>query len=249
MGIGRWFWKSQLLGLSTRAVWLFVTEKSGEDMKSSGGNPSLCSFHGTLTRSRKAYFDEAAETWDRRFYTPKLVGFLERLVSRFGLKPGQNVLDVGTGTGALIPFLLQAIGPAGSVTAIDFAERMVQLCRAKYSHLRNVTVKLHDVEEEDLPPASYDVVICFGLFPHLEKREKALHNLNRALKPRGVLIIAHALSSKEIVNHHNISQSPVTNDLLPSDAEMRRLLNHTGFTEISIEDEPGSYLCLSTKRQ
>lgn len=216
-------------------------------MKSSKENPSLCSFNNTSTRSRKAYFNEAAETWDIRVYTPKLAIFLERLVSRLGLKPGHKVLDVGTGTGVLIPFLLQAIGPTGSVTAIDFAERMVQLCRSKHSHLKNVTVKLLDVEEENLSPASYDVVTCFGLLPHLEKREKALHNLNRALKPGGCLIIAHALSSKEVENHHNSSQSPVTNDMLPEDAEMRRLLKRTGFTEISIVDEPGSYLCLSTK--
>jgi ubiquinone/menaquinone biosynthesis C-methylase UbiE len=198
--------------------------------------------------SRKVYFDEAAETWDQRFYTPKLAAFLEGLVSRFGLKPGYNVLDVGTGTGVLIPFLLQAIGPSGSITAIDFAEKMVQICSSKHSDLKNVTVKLHDVEEEDLPSESFDAVTCFGLFPHLKKKEKALHNLYRALKPGGILIIAHALSSKEVKAHHNKASPAVADDTLPEDAEMRRLLYRTGFTEINIEDEPGCYLCLSKKR-
>jgi ubiquinone/menaquinone biosynthesis C-methylase UbiE len=217
-------------------------------MKSPKANPSLCYFDDASPSSRKVYFNEAAETWDQRFYTPKLAAFLGRLVSRFGLKLGYNVLDVGTGTGVLIPFLLQTIGPTGSVTAIDFAERMVQICRSKHSHLKNVTVRLHDVEEEDLPTASFDAVTCFGLFPHLEKKEKALNNLHRALKPRGNLIIAHALSSKEVKAHHNSASPPVANDTLPENAEMRRLLNRTGFTEIYIEDEPGCYLCLSTKR-
>jgi ubiquinone/menaquinone biosynthesis C-methylase UbiE len=126
------------------------------------------------------YFNEAAETWDQRFYTPKLAAFIERLVSRLGFKLGYNVLDVGTGTGVLILFLFQAMEPSGSVTAIDFAERMVQICRLKHLHLKNATVKLRDVEEEDLPPASFDAITCFGLFLHLEKKEKALHNLNRA---------------------------------------------------------------------
>jgi len=217
-------------------------------MKSPEGKSSLSCLNGASQSSRKGYFNEAAETWDQRFYTPKLATFLGPLVSRFGLKSGYNVLDVGTGTGVLIPFLLQAIGPSGSVTAIDFAERMVQMCRSKHSDLKNVTVRLHDVEEEDLPPASFDAVTCFGLFPHLEKKEKALHNLYQALKPGGILIIAHALSSKEVKAHHNSASPPVASDTLPENAEMRRLLNRTGFTEIYIEDEPGCYLCLSTKR-
>jgi ubiquinone/menaquinone biosynthesis C-methylase UbiE len=217
-------------------------------MKSPRGTYNPYNFHDASRMSRKVYFNKAAETWDQRFYTPKLAAFLERLVPRFGLKLGYNVLDVGTGTGVLIPFLLQAIGPSGSVTAIDFAERMVQLCRSKHSHLKNVTIKLHDVEEEDLPLASFDAVTCFGLFPHLKKKEKALHNLNRALKPRGILVIAHALSSQEVKAHHKSVSSTVANDTLPENAEMRRLLNRTGFTETYIEDEPGCNLCLSTKR-
>jgi ubiquinone/menaquinone biosynthesis C-methylase UbiE len=99
-----------------------------------------------------------------------------------------------------------------------------------------------------LPTASFDAVTCFGLFPHLKKKEKALHNLHRALKPRGNLIIAHALSSKEVKAHHNSASPPVANDTLPENAEMKRLLNRTGFTETYIEDELGCYLCLSTKR-
>jgi len=196
--------------------------------------------------SRRAYFEEAANAWDERFYTPELAAFLEKLVPEFGLKPGQNILDVGTGTGVLIPFLLRAIGPSGSITAIDCAEKMVQICRTKYSLLRNVTVKLQDVEELDLPSESFDTITCFGLFPHLENKEKALHNMNRLLRSGGKLIISHALSSAEIrVHHRNVSA--VAHDMLPEKPEMRRLLERAGFDEICIKDEPRCYLCLSIK--
>ena len=61
--------------------------------------------------TRKAYFNGAAKDWDERFYTPELAIFLENLVPNFGLETGQDVLDVGTGTGILIPFLLQPSVP------------------------------------------------------------------------------------------------------------------------------------------
>lgn len=196
---------------------------------------------------RKSYFNKAAGTWDERFSTRELATFLEELVPSFNLQPGDNILDVGTGTGILLPFLLQAIGPEGSITAVDYAENMVQICRSKYTHLNNVTIGLQNVEDLDLPSASFDAIICFGLFPHIDNKVKALANLYRVLKPGGRLIIAHALSSTEIQAHHHKAASAVTLDVLPEEAEMRLLLQSAGFLEISINDEPGYYLCLSTK--
>ena len=197
--------------------------------------------------SRKKYFNEAADTWDERFCTPTLSSFLEKLVPQFGLESGQHVLDVGTGTGVLIPYLIEAVGPAGSVTAIDNSEKMIQICKTKYSHLRNVIVNLKDIEDDAFPAESFDAVICFGVFPHLENKEKALLNMNHTLKSGGILIIAHALSSKELKNHHNSASSCVANDVLPEEAGMIQLLERTGFVVSRIKDEPNCYLCVARK--
>jgi len=197
--------------------------------------------------SKKTYFNEQANTWDKRFHTPNLSSFLEKLVPQFGLEPGQNILDVGTGTGILIPYLIKEVGPAGSVTAIDYSENMIQICKTKYSHLKNVSVELKNIEEDAFPTESFDAVICFGLFPHLENKEKALQNMNHILKPGGTLIIAHALSSEELKAHHNSASSSVVHDVLPEETEMTQLLEQTGFAEIRIKDEPGCYLCVARK--
>ncbi len=195
---------------------------------------------------RKAYFNHAAESWDQTYYTQELAAFLTALVPQFGLQPGDRILDAGTGTGVLIPFLLRSIGPTGSITAIDYAENMVKMFTIKFSHLPNVMVELQDVETLDLPSEAFDAAICFGLFPHLERKLQALRHLYRILKRRGRLVIAHALSSTEIQVHHQHA-SPVAQDVLPGERVMKRLLRQAGFSEIQITDEPGLYLCLATK--
>ncbi|MHA2313761.1 MAG: class I SAM-dependent methyltransferase [Candidatus Hermodarchaeia archaeon] len=195
---------------------------------------------------RKAYFNKTASTWDERMYTPALITFLETLVPTFGLQPGHNILDLGTGTGILIPFLLQVIGPTGSVTGIDYAEKMVQICQSKYAHLPNVSILLQNVETLNFPENSFDAVTCFGLFPHLEKKKQTLNQIYHVLNPGGKLIIAHALSSTEIKEHHSHSLA-VAHDLLPETQDMKRVLTDTRFCNILIEDKPGCYLCLATK--
>jgi ubiquinone/menaquinone biosynthesis C-methylase UbiE len=196
--------------------------------------------------SRQEFFNDAAVTWDQRYCNKHLTGFLSQLVPVFNLKRGQRILDVGTGTGILIPFLLKAVGPTGHVTAVDYAEKMAEICKSKYGHLPNVDVAVQQVEKLDFPSELFDAVTCFGLFPHLENKEAALRQLNRVLKPGGKLIIAHALSSAEIKTHHR-NAPVVAHDMLPNEQEMRRLLRPAGFTEIRITDKPGCYVCLSTK--
>jgi len=198
--------------------------------------------------NRREFFNKAAETWDKRFESTELANFLSQLVPKFNLKSGQRVLDVGTGTGLLIPFLVKAVGPTGHVTAVDYAEKMVEICKTKYAGISNVSISVKRVENLDFPSKSFDAVTCFGLFPHLEKKEVALTQLNRVLKPGGKLIIAHALSSSEIKAHHSTA-SAVVHDALPDRKEMKRFLKQLGFNGIKITDKPGCYFCLSTTHQ
>lgn len=195
----------------------------------------------------KDYFDDAAETWDEKFHTPKLSRFLEQLVPQFGIQAGQKVLDVGTGTGILVPYLTKAVGPEGSVVAIDFSKKMAQKCMAKHSHLENFTVTVGNIEDADFSSQHFDAVVCFGVFPHLDNKPKTLQNINRMLKTGGKLVIAHALSSEELKTHHKQASQHVVHDVMPTNKELTKLLEQTGFTGINIKDEPGCYLCTAHK--
>jgi ubiquinone/menaquinone biosynthesis C-methylase UbiE len=143
--------------------------------------------------------------------------------------------------------LLKSLGPTGHVTAIDYSEKMVEICKAKYARLPNVSIMIQQFENLQFSSESFDAITCFDLFPHLENRKEALSQMNRALKLGGRLIIAHVLSSMEIKSHHHNASSVVALDVLPEEASMRQLLRQAGLVRIRIVDKLGCYLCLSNK--
>ncbi|HUJ90597.1 MAG TPA: methyltransferase domain-containing protein, partial [Syntrophorhabdales bacterium] len=78
------------------------------------------------TEDRKTFFDRHAASWDERFYDAEERARLSELVDSFGLTAGNAVLDIGTGTGALLPFLRHAISHKGRLAAMDFSFKMLQ---------------------------------------------------------------------------------------------------------------------------
>jgi demethylmenaquinone methyltransferase/2-methoxy-6-polyprenyl-1,4-benzoquinol methylase len=125
---------------------------------------------------------------------------------------------------------------------------MADICKAKFVHAPNVSVTVQQVEKLDFASESFDAVVCFGSFPHVENKEEALRQMNRILKADGKLVIAHALSSEELEAHHHTAASVVAHDMLPDRHAMKHMLKQAGFSSIKIVDEPGCYLCTSTKR-
>ena len=143
-------------------------------------------------------------------------------------------------------FFLNAVGSKGHITAIDYAEKMIETCKTKYLDFPKVTFIVEDIEGTSLPSQSFDAVVCFGLFPHLEHKKQALNQLNRLLKQGGKLVIAHALSREQINSHHARIPS-VACDILPTVPQMKEMLKQTGFIKVEIVNIPNCYLCTCIK--
>jgi len=195
---------------------------------------------------KKNFFNQMAEGWDERFYTPEMAERLPQLVSLFQLQKGAKILDVGAGTGGIVPYLLEAIGPGGSLWAIDYAEEMVKIGRMKFQKESRVVFELASVENLPYKDQFFDHVVCFGAFPHFEDKKEALEEMERVLKTGGTLMIAHTLSSVALRSHHQ-NCGPVSTDFLPEEGEMRSLLGKAGFQVKRLIDEPKRYLCEGEK--
>jgi ubiquinone/menaquinone biosynthesis C-methylase UbiE len=195
---------------------------------------------------KKTFFNELAADWDQRFYSPEMKERLSQLVLIFHLRPASLLLDVGGGTGGIIPYLLHAVGPKGRIWSVDFAEKMVEIGKKKFSSEPRVSFELASVESLPFDGEFFDHVVCFGAFPHFEDKEQALKEMHRVLRRGGTLIIAHALSSEEIRAHHK-GASPVSQDFLPEEMEMKRLMANTGFHVARLIDRPKCYVCEGSK--
>jgi len=195
---------------------------------------------------RKTFFNEMASGWDERFYTDEIKEHLKSIVSLFNLIKGSRLLDVGSGTGGLIPYLIDAAGPDGTIHALDFAEEMIHIGKEKFHGQKRVIFHVASVESLPFVDEFFDYVICFGALPHFGDKEHALKEMRRVLKTQGHLIIAHALSSEEIKNHHRKAE-PVKYDCLPEEPKMRLLLHNAGFSIVRLFDQQGMYLCEALK--
>ena len=133
----------------------------------------------------------AWEKWDRRL--DENMAFINyRLVGDARLRPGQRVLDLGSGTGYPSVLAAQAVGQRGAVVGLDLAEEMLEAARrkAKALGLSNVTFRTADVTTLPFEAASFDAVISRFCLMFLPDIPKALGEITRVLKPGGYLAVA-----------------------------------------------------------
>lgn len=192
----------------------------------------------------REYFNSKASVWDE-LIAERDGRKLRALAARLGIPPGSRVLDVGTGTGVFVPYLLQRMD-GGRLVCLDIAEEMLKRARAK-GFPGNVEYLHGDVASLPLSDGIFDAVVCYSSFPHFQDKARALAEMRRVLRDGGRLFICHS-SSREEINDIHRSIAAVQHDLLPDGAEMYQLLREAGFGGIEVEDSPTGYFATAVKR-
>jgi ubiquinone/menaquinone biosynthesis C-methylase UbiE len=192
----------------------------------------------------KAYFNEQANIWDDKV-AEKDISKLERIAEYLTIEPGSTVLDIGTGTGVFLPYLLNKVGASGRILAIDHAEKMLTKAKAK-NFKGNISYLCADVMAIPLGNEICDAVVCYSSLPHFPDKLMALLEMKRILKRGGRVFICHS-SGREHINSIHRQIPAVQNDLLPDGIEMATLLQNAGFTGIRVEDTANSYFAYGRK--
>lgn len=141
---------------------------------------------------------QISHRYDRiaRIYSPISVAFMFRTrmrdeaVRRLGLRPGASVLEVGSGTGANLGRLVEAVGPAGRIVGIDLSAEM--LARADRLRLANdwkgVTLLRTDAEVFD-SDERFEAILFSLSYSVLPEPRRTLERVWGQLSPGGTVVI------------------------------------------------------------
>ena len=191
------------------------------------------------------YFDQLAPTWDEEL-TRERLKCLGNIVKELDIEPGYYVLDIGSGTGVLLPFLIAELSDEGRIVALDFSAEMLVQAQAK-DFPPIVGFAQADVLTIPLADSSVDLAMCNSAFPHFNDKVKALKEIARVLRNNGRLVICHTMSRAMINRLHQSIGGIVASDLLPDESQLRGLIKQAGLRVTRFEDGPERYLVIAEK--
>jgi len=118
--------------------------------------------------------------------------FRSALVDRLAARPGERLLDLGTGPGEPAMTLARQVGTAGQVTGVDLSERMVELAQkvARARSLSNVDFRVMDCAALGFPDTTFDAVISNFGFQIFTDPERAAREALRVLRGGGRIAVS-----------------------------------------------------------
>jgi arsenite methyltransferase len=155
------------------------------------------------------------------------------------LKPGECVLDIGSGGGIDVLLSARRVGPAGKAYGLDMTDEMLALANENKarSGLANVEFLKGEIEAVPLPDASVDVVISNCVINLSGDKDKVLHEAFRVLKPGGRFAVSDIVVRGEVpveIRKNMLLWAGCVSGAL-QDGEYAAKLKAAGFVNIGIE--------------
>src|SRR6516162_7969959 len=155
------------------------------------------------------------------------------------LKPGEIVLDLGSGGGIDVLLSAQRVGPTGKAYGLDMTDDMLALAREnqRQAGVTNVEFLKGEIENIPLPDNSVDVIISNCVINLAADKDKVLHEAFRVLKPGGRFAVSDVVTRGEI-------NSEIRKNILLwvgciagalEESEYRDKLTAAGFEQIELE--------------
>lgn len=154
------------------------------------------------------------------------------------LKPGETVLDLGSGGGFDCFLASRSVGEAGRVIGVDMTPEMISKARdnAERGGYKNVDFRLGEIEHLPVPDNSVDVIISNCVINLSPEKPDVFKDAFRALKPGGRVAVSDIVAlnplPEELRNNMNLFTGCVAGASLASDIE--HMMEEAGFAKIEI---------------
>jgi ubiquinone/menaquinone biosynthesis C-methylase UbiE len=116
------------------------------------------------------------------------------------VKDGNNVLDVGCGTGAITKDIVKLVGQNGKVKGIDSSEHLIRQAKETFSGIPNLNFEVADINTYS-SYKEFDVITSARVLQWLSNPKEVLLKMKRLLKPGGAIAILD-------YNHQKVEFNP-----------------------------------------
>ncbi len=227
-----------------------TARQSVRDRYSQLATASRCGCGSSLTLSCCAAKPAAADTMAQRigYSKEELAGLIDGANMGLGcgnpgaigkMKPGETVLDLGSGGGIDCFLAARAVGDTGQVIGVDMTPEMVSKARENAEKLETNNVEFRLGEIEHLPAADgeVDVILSNCVINLSPEKDKVFRDAFRVLKPGGRLAISDVVSIAPLPDHLREQAAMVTGCVAGAETVKRleRLLMESGFVDIRIQ--------------
>jgi len=177
-----------------------------------------------ITRAVQALYTEVASSPEREYHFPHgmqaltYLGYAEAELNKLpptatesfagvgfphaanAIRPGDTVLDIGSGSGTDVLYASLKVGPKGKVHGLDITPAMIAKARANIAKMGAKNVEIHEGAATNipLPDASVDVVTSNGVLNLVPDKEAAFREIHRVLKPGGRLQLADIVTQEDV---------------------------------------------------
>lgn len=167
-----------------------------------------------------AYWRSIFEREQREVYARRM-----DILKALNLKPGQDVADVGAGTGFFSLLFADAVKPEGQVYAVDITPSFVKAIeqRAAGAALKNIVPVLNTPYSVELPESSIDLVFISDTYHHFEYPQSTLYSIHHAMRAEAKLVVIDYKTESEHANPW------VMRHVRPSEEDVVREISAAGF--------------------
>jgi len=160
-----------------------------------------------------------------------------------GVKPGETVLDLGSGAGIDAFLAAREVGPSGRVIGVDMTASMIARARenAAKGGYANVEFRLGEIENLPVADASVDVIISNCVINLSPDKRRVFAEALRALRPGGRLVISDLVLTKPLPDKVRQSIEAYVGCVAGASLkdEYLQLVRDAGFRDVEIVEERG----------